>query len=265
MTSTETSFAKGLRVLGALMDYGPMRIETIAQETGLPVSSVYRYARDLIAAEILENDNGVYSPGERLAQLARVTSWTDRLSRFGLPVLRELTERTGETSMVTVRVGQSALVVDRVESKQAIRLSFQRGSLRALYAGASAKVLLAYAPQSVVDAILNAPMPTLGDNTPTPSVLRRQLADVRSRRYAISFSEADSHAVGVAVPVFCGKELIGGLSVAGPAWRLDHTQARHALRQVQAAATQLTHALELDAGFHPDERSVPDPLQGSQS
>lgn len=251
MPTSETSFAKGLRVLGALIDHGPLRVEAIAVETRLPVSSVYRYARDLVAAGILENDEGVYRPGERIAQMGRVTSWTDRLRRFGLPLLSELTDRTGETSMLTVRVGQSALVTERVESAQAVRLSFQRGAMRALYAGASAKVLLAYSPAAVQERVFADPMPPLGDNTPTASALRRQVAETRAKGFAISYGEADPHAVGVAVPVFCGPELICGLSIAGPAYRLDQTQVHRVLREVQSAGEQLAHALEGDAGIVP--------------
>lgn len=248
MTVSETSFAKGLRVLGVLIDNGPLRIEEIAAQVRIPASSVYRYARDLVAAGIIDGNDGVYSPGERLTQLAQVTSWTDRLTRFGLPVLSDLTKQTGETSILTVRVGHQALVVERAESSHAMRLSFERGALRVLYAGASAKVLLAYAPQTVIDQVLADPMPPLAEHTPTRARLRQQLADVRDHDYAISYGEVDSQAVGVAVPVFCGPEFIAGLSVAGPAHRLGQTQARRVLHQAQAAAQTLTTYLEHDAG-----------------
>jgi len=242
--SAETSFAKGLRVLGALADSGPLRIETIARQTQLPVSSVYRYVRDLVAAGLLESHEGIYHPGERIAQMARVTSWTDNLSRLGTPILRDLTEQTGETSMLTVRVGRSALVLEQVESPHAMRLSFQRGSLRMLYAGASAKVVLAYAPQSVIDDVLNGPAAEVGPNTPSTAMLRRQLLEVRSNGFAVTFGEADAQAVGVAVPVSCGKEFVCGLSIAGPAYRLAEAQTRRVLRQVQKAGKQLSHLLE---------------------
>lgn len=242
--SAETSFAKGLRVLGALADSGPLRVETIARQTQLPVSSVYRYVRDLVAAGLLESHEGVYYPGERIAQMARVASWTANLSRLGVPILTALTEQTGETSMLTVRIGRSALVLEQVESPHAMRLSFQRGSLRVLYAGASAKVVLAYASQSVIDDVLNGPVGRVGPNTPNTAMLRRQLLEVRSKGFAVTFGEADAQAVGVAVPVWCGGEFVCGLSVAGPAYRLAEGQTRWVLPLVQQAGEQLSELLE---------------------
>ncbi len=240
----ETSFAKGLHVLGAVANNGPMRVDTIAEETELPVSSVYRYARDLVAAGFLESDEGIYRPGERLAQMARVTDWTGHLSQLGLPILIELAHESGETSMLAVRVGRSALVLDRVESSQAMRLSFQRGSLRMLYAGASAKVLLAYAPPTVVDDVLAHSMVKLTQNTPTAVSLRRQLANVRTNGYAVTYGEVDTHAVGVSVPIFHGPAFVCGLSVAGPAHRLDEKRIRRVLSLIQAAGEQLSLTLE---------------------
>lgn len=260
MAAHETSFAKGLRVLGVLIDFGPMRIEAVVEKVGLPASSVYRYARDLVAAGILENDDGVYCPSERLAQLSRVTSRTDRLTRFGLPVLTKLARDSGETAMLTVRVGRSALVLCRVESEHAIRLSFQRGALRVLYAGASAKVLLAYAPRPIVDTVLKSPMPQYdtGD-IPTSEVLRNQIAAVRAKGYAVTHGEVDRFAVGIATPVFCQSKFVCGLSVAGPASRIDQTSTQRILRQVKLAADELGNALETDIETPSDARPDREP------
>lgn len=238
-----SSFARGLEVLAALADHGPMRADVIAARTGMPASTVYRYIRSLVAFGFLESRDGVYAPGERLAQLTRVSTWTDQLLRLGAPILQNLAALSGETAMLTVRVGHSAQVIDRVESPQAMRLSFQPGSLHPIYAGASAKVLLAYAPAAVVEDVVAHGLTPLTPSTPDEDKLRRQLAAIRGNGYSVTHAEADMHAVAVAVPVFRDNTCICGLSIAGPAYRFEPARAHQLISLVRKEGRQLSDAL----------------------
>lgn len=250
-----TSLSRGLRVLAALADEGPMRADAIADSTGLPISTVYRYLREFVSFGFLEARQGAYVAGSRLSQMVQVNGAADRLAQAGARVLATLAERSGETAMLTVRVGCSALVLDRVESAQAIRLSFQRGAVRPLYAGASAKVLLAFAPSAVVEAVLRGgELRPLTDHTPDRVALRRQLNRIRAQRCAITFGESDAHAVGIAVPVFRGRACVCGLSIAGPEQRFRPEHLDELARLVRGAGDQLS--TQLTAGSPADQ----DPL-----
>lgn len=237
------SFARGLEVLGALADNGPMRADAIAAYADMPLSTVYRYMRSLVAHGFVEAREGTYAPGERLAQMARTSGWSDQVLTLGTPVLRELAAATGESAVLTTRVGRSALVIDHVESAHAIRLSFQRGALLPLYAGASAKVLLAYAPRAVLADIIAEGLRPFTPRTPNERRLRQQLADIRADGHSVTHGEADEHAVGIGVPVFRGAAVACGLSVAGPRVRLEPGRIQDVLDQVTAAGARLTDAL----------------------
>lgn len=241
---TTNSFARGLQVLAAVIANGPQQVEQLALQAGMPVSTVYRYIRVLTESAFVEADNGRYGPGPRLALAAENMHGNQQtLLEIGAPLLRDLARTTGETAMLTVRVGMSALVVDRVESAHAIRLSFERGVMRPLHAGATVKMLLAYAPPEVLSQVIENGLQKFTERTPDAARLLKQLARVRKCGYVISHGEADPHAVGIGVPVFRGDQLACGLSVAGPAVRLAPARISHALHEVQAAGRHLSAAL----------------------
>ncbi|WP_255950591.1 IclR family transcriptional regulator [Streptomyces odontomachi] len=247
-SASPTSLGKGLAVLAALADGGPMRVDTLAECTGLPPSTVYRYVRELVAFGFIEPRDGVYVAGERLARLAHSSGWNHRLTRYSSPLLAELSRASGESAILTVLVGRSALVVDRAESPQAIRLSFEQGGLLPLHAGASAKIVLAYAPQMVIDDVIEHALP--GDRGNAAALrLCAQLAEVRRTGQVVTHGEADQHAVGIAVPVFTGSTFTCGLSLAGPAYRIDAARARELGDLLRRAGRRLSQTLTATAGL----------------
>lgn len=242
--ATTSSFGRVLQVLAAVIEHGPQQVERIALQAALPVSTTYRYIRVLTDTAFVVAEDGLYGPGPRLALAAqKVQGEQQTLLEIGAPVLRDLARTTGETAMLTIRVGTSALVIDRVESPHAIRLSFERGVMRPLHAGATVKMLLAYAPPEVLSQVIEAPLQKFTGRTPDAGKLLKQLAQLRRRGYVVSHGEADPHAVGIGVPVFRGDEFACGLSVAGPAVRLTPARLARTLEAVQAAGRHLSEAL----------------------
>lgn len=241
-----SSFARGLKVLDAVVEHGPQRVEQIALHADMPVSSTYRYIRALVAAALVTAENGIYALGPRLVAAAQsALGGQQTLHELGAPVLRALARATEETAMLTVRVGSCGLVLDRVESTHAIRLSFERGAMRPLHAGATVKMLLAYAPPELLSQVIEADagLERFTARTPDAARLLGQLAQIRSCGYVVSHGEADPHAVGIGVPVFRGDSLACGLSVAGPAARLTPRRIPRVLDSVMAAGRHLSATL----------------------
>lgn len=239
-----SSFGRGLNVLAAVVDGGPQRVDEIAQRTELSPSSVYRFVRTLVNAGFLEPDDGVYRVGPRLQRIRDEREIGERLRSLAIPLLRSLVEDTSETALLTVRVGRSALVVESVDSPHSMRVSFTRGQLRPLHAGASAKALLAFAPETVIDEVLRHDLEWFTTNTPTKTRLRRQLADIREQGYVVSHGEVDQFAVAIGVPVLRHGELVCALSIAGPEHRFAGSRNQVELRALQIAARQLEAALD---------------------
>ena len=139
------------------------------------------------------------------------------------PDLQTLAAASGETVLLTVpdEHALASLCIDRVESRHPLRLSLEVGRLTPLNAGASAKALLAFLPQSEIDDVLSRPLQRLTPSTITePAVLRSELESIRERGYAISIEETDTAAWGVAAPVrTLDGYAIAALGLVGPLHR----------------------------------------------
>lgn len=211
-------FDRGLGVLSAVADLGSVSAADIASRTGLPVSTTYRYLNSLVVAGLVSSKGGMFALGERL-DLRSEPGVQSRFRDAYREIMHGVAFRTRETVLLTTRVHLSALVVYSVDSPQCMRMSFNVGNLMALYAGASAKTLLAYAPRGVQESVFAASWEKFASNTPTKETLRKQLPVIRSQGYCVTASEVDECAVAVGVPVHLGGEVTHALSIAAPAHR----------------------------------------------
>lgn len=212
-------------------------------------STTYRYIRTLRDKGFLEkSDGGVFRLGPRLLDLGRAARRKRDLRDIALPVMEEVAEATRETALLTRIFGREAVCVERVEGSQTIRISFERGHVQPLHAGASSKILLAYLDESEWNEHLALPLERFTEHTITDSeLLKEQLREIRQQGYCISDGEVDAGARAVAVPILDTRgRLVAGLSTAGPAFRMDDATVQRHLDLLRSGAAkiqeQLAHA-----------------------
>jgi DNA-binding IclR family transcriptional regulator len=238
------SFQRGLNVLISVAESGETRVEQIAADAGIPVSTVYRYLRTLRELDLVEERSGTYAAGWRLLELSGQHLTHTRLVELGHPLLQELTDATGETAVLTVRVGSQAMCLRQTQSPYPVRMAFRINQLLPLYAGAGQRILLAHAPRPVIDRVLSRPMRTITDRTPDRARLAREMARIRTSGFLISHGELNDGAVAVAVPVTATGEVVCALTVAGPEARCRPAWQRQARTRLRAAAVRLAEILE---------------------
>jgi len=220
----------------------------VAEHLGMSPSTTYRYLSSLRASGLIEegDTNGEFRLGPTVFQLARIARKGLGLSEIALPVMRELVAQTGESAILTRRSGLHVVCIERVESPHNVRLSYERGQILPLHAGASAKVLLAYLKPSEIDSVLSAePLPRYTMHTVTdPEVLRSQLKAIRAAGYTVSDEEVDIGVRGVAAPILGqDRQVLAGISVAGPTFRLNDTILPTVIAAVSHAAQVISHRL----------------------
>jgi DNA-binding IclR family transcriptional regulator len=165
--------------------------------------------------------------------------------------MTSLAASVDEAVLLTRRSGSQVVCVERVESTHPIRLSYERGQVLPVHAGASAKVLLAFSePHEIDEALDGARLPKLTPETITDKRdLRRQLREIRARGYAISDGEADVGVRGVAAPIIdTSGRVAAGLSVAGPAFRLGDDRLSEVISEVTTAARTIGERLSRLSG-----------------
>lgn len=241
---TGASFQRGLRVLASVAEAGEIRADQIAREVELPLSTVYRYLRTLREVEFVEERDGSYVPGWRLLELSGQHLTHTKLVELGHSFLRDLSEATGETAVLTVRVGTQAMCLRQVESHHPIRMAFRINQLLPLYAGAGQRMLLAHAPSTVVERVLEQPLRHITAATLDRAEILREIDQIRRSGFLVSHGELSEGAVAVATPVFANGEIACSLTVAGPENRCSPTWVTRTRAALRATSQQLGEVLE---------------------
>ena len=238
-------------VLDVLLLFDTRRRELTADEIsrliGAPRSTTYRYIRTLREKGFLERTEGdAFRLGPRLLQFARLARAQEDVGTAALPVMERLCAEARETVLLTRISNRHAVCIERVETPQAVRISFERGDVQPLHAGASSKILLAFAPEKLVEEYLEGPLAPVGLNAVTDSeTLRRQLAQIRAQGYCLSESEVDEGATAVAVPVLGRRgRLWVGLSTAGPTFRMGPEVIERHVTLLKEAAKEIVERVE---------------------
>lgn len=207
---------------------GTHSVRKIAEDTGITKSTVHRILQDLSSIgwtyQDIEDKN--YYMG--LKFLAFANEWRmniDLVKQFD-PVLRIISEKCGQTSFINIIDGEKAFCLHKVESSNVVRVASEIGKEQFFHAGASGKILLAFAPAWLVEKILSAPLQAFTPFTVTdPDIIRKQLNEVRKNGYCASVEEVDPGVAALSVPSLnSDKNIVMSVSVAGT--RFDYERDR---------------------------------------
>jgi DNA-binding IclR family transcriptional regulator len=219
----------------------------ISERLGMSRSTTYRYLQSLRSSDLLEEDaaGGGFRLGPRVFELARIARQGLGLSEIALPVMSDLCAEVDETVLLTRRAGTMAVCLERVETSHPIRLSYERGHLLPLHAGAPSKVLLAYEEEAGFDLESLGKLEQFTAATITdPPKLRKELARIREQGYALSSGEIDLGVRGVAAPIFGSDGTIAaGISVGALEFQVEDKDLHSVVQAVRAAAERVTSRL----------------------
>lgn len=230
------------KVLRLLMSFDESRssatAEQLAKDAEVPLSTAYRYISLLREVGLLEEGpSNTYVVSVRALPLARAALAAHPLAESATPILRSITDRCGETSLLLRRVGQSAVCVARSESPHPVRLSFDVGRAMPLHRGAAAKILLSAMTSREVDNYFKT-LPA--DDSTDRAALDKELAAIRTRGWSVSHGEVDQGIWAAAAPVADGRDVVGALTAAGLAQNIDDGQRDDILEIVKTEAQQLS-------------------------
>lgn len=218
------------RAIAILMAFTPedraLSLAELAARTGLYKSTILRLAASLLRGGMLERlPDGQYRVGPALFALGSIYQRSVATADVLLPIMRELSEQTGESVAFYVRSGDVRTCLYRVESRHAIRHIVREGDVLPLEAGSGGRVLAAFS----------------GAEGPVYDAIRRD-------HVHLSLGERDPETSGLSAPVFApGRRLVGALTVAGPRSRLDGAALRRMERPLLDAAARATRAFGEDA------------------
>ncbi|HZV50396.1 MAG TPA: IclR family transcriptional regulator [Candidatus Dormibacteraeota bacterium] len=226
----------------------PIGVSELGRRVGLPKSVTYRIAEALTRSGLLarEEANRRYRLGARAIELGILAAGRQDLRTLARPFLHELGQATGETAILSLRVGWQRIYVDQVESPQEVRKAIEIGKRCPLYAGASGRAILSAFDDEELDRYLReVQREQLTPRTLVDEVaLRQAVEEGRRQGCCVSFGERDRWTASVATPLRgLGGHVIGALSVGGPVFRFTDEAVLRFVPLVRSAGIQLSRLL----------------------
>lgn len=226
----------------------------IGRAADLPRSTVSRLVRYLCSRGYLafHDRSGRYTLGFAAIELGRRAQLQFDLASLAADILEDLSRRTRETIMLTGFNPSAMQVVclDQIASQHGgLRVYETIGATFPLYAGASAKPVLANLSETIIERILKAPMPPINPHVvPKPDKLHADLAAIRERGYATSYEETYPGVAGVGAAILDPNgNPLGSIAIAAPMQRMSDTHVAEIGEIVASAVATLNARIAGDA------------------
>jgi DNA-binding IclR family transcriptional regulator len=222
----------------------------VAERLGLNRITAHRYLQSLQRAGLL---SASFGPGPLVDQLSALVSVRQQILSVAPPIMRQLSDVTGLTTVLSV-LGRSGAVVTLVEeaSSGTIVLTVRVGTALELKA-AQTRALLAFESNP---SVLRRAQASL--SATEVAAEREVLARVRRDRIAW----ADLHREGLAsaaVPIFAGSSVAAAMALLGTSTMLSPTdETSERIDALKQAAENLSLMISSD-DVAPDTGDLPEP------
>jgi IclR family transcriptional regulator, acetate operon repressor len=204
-----------------------------------------------------------FYPTNRLLAQATAIGSNNPLLAIGAEATDLLSQRTGETAVLSVLEGDVVLVVDMREGTHRLRYKRTPGDRLPLNTSAQGKALLGqFEPAERARMLRLHPLKALTDQTRTnPAELEKEVQAQAKRGWFSTQNEAADGASGMAVAGRVGLNYVS-LSIVGPTERFEANTKRYAeiLQEVGAAVFEPPHSKDaVDKAVVAEERPAKRP------
>jgi len=246
------SVIKALQLLDLFVEEQmELSLSEIAWKTGLSKPTAYRLLSSLAVCGFLvkvkHSDQDIrYRLGLKLLELGNIVADQLEIRKIALPSMIKLRDEIDETVHLVVVDGNEAVYIEKVESKQPLRLYTRVGKRSPLYVGSGPKLLLAFMPENKQKDLLETiELKQITKNTIIDkSVLIQEIKCIKSLGYAVSNGEQDLNTVGISFPIrnFDGN-VIAALAVSGLSLRVLGERYEFIKERTQIASMEISNNL----------------------
>jgi len=217
----------------------------------MPKATVSRLVNVLEKNGYLEQNRVTkkYKLGLKLFYLGSIVLRQMKIEDKALPIMEDFVEKTGESIYFNVIRNNERMCLIYLDGKHDLQTLVHVGQRSPLYAGASAKVLLAFMKDWEIDEVIRriGLAKITPDTISDPDELKEELAKIREQGYALSMSERILGVTSISAPVknYTGK-VIGSLSVTIPVIRANKEKIDQIVKLIIEGAKKLSFRLGWD-------------------
>jgi DNA-binding IclR family transcriptional regulator len=237
-------------LLKAFSDSQPeLSLADLARTAKLNKTTAFRMLTALESAGLIAKNAEAesYRLGPEAIALGGRALRANHLYLASRPELEALAKKTGETATLEVLAGADTLILDEVLSHYFVGTTPSIGTRWPAHTTSTGKILLAHLPDDELSALFEGKLakPTV-NSIASLTALRRELAEVRERGFAMADEELEIGFVAVGAPIRDhASRVVAAISVGGPSVRM--TPGR--IETVVALATSAADKISKKMGY----------------
>jgi len=219
------SLEKGLNILEAIIEHGELTVTSAASLLDINRASAHRFIttlRDL--GYVRKNQHNNYEATFKLLELGMKQADKFEVRRMAKPYMRELAAAFDETVNLGVLDRDKIVYLDKVESKELLRMDTGIGTSCQAHTSALGKAILAFLPEPEMESYVERMQPTPAYTTTTitsSDALLKTVTKVRKKGYAVDNEELAEGLYCVGAPVFDFNNYpVYAISISGPTHRI---------------------------------------------
>ena len=241
------SLAKGIKIMELLAEQKQLTVSRVARLLDTNRAASHRFLATLRELGYVEKDeDDRYRLTFKIFEIGMKVAKRFEIGQIARPLMQELALASGETVNLGHFDGKAVLHIDKIDSREILRMDFPIGSRAPAYCTALGKAVLAFLPREEFERFLSrTTLKPHGPNTiTTKKRFRLAIDDIRHRGYAVDDEELSAGLRCVAAPVFDHTGRVTyAVSVSGPSLRMTPKRIEDIHPLVQKICRRLSQQL----------------------
>jgi len=246
------SLGRGFKLLTVAGKSGlPLSLSELAKECNLSISTIQRLCYTFQQLGLLDRDQRTkkFKVGPEMITLSFAVIDNLTLKKAAYPYLKQLSDKIDEVVALAVLSGPQVILIEVIKTQQVLNVNTSCGVSISFHNTASGKALLAFLPESELDALLKqTELNKVTKNTITSiKAFKAQLLKVRKHGFATAIDENAIGLGAVAAPIRGNDgEAIAALTILVPTARVNKDKL---IAEYSQKAIETAERISFDMGY----------------
>jgi IclR family KDG regulon transcriptional repressor len=221
-----------------------LTLTDISRSTGIFKGTLHPIVNTLLQKEYLESRSQRFHIGRNCFKLGY--SYVNTLSYLNIikPDMKEIVETCGEICQLGILDGTDVLYVEKIDPKQAVRITSSVGSTLKAYATSLGKCLLSGLSDEAIRQLYPDGLESYTANTvPDLDALLSQAQQVRQQGFIYERGETNIDIECVGVPIKVNHTVLAAMSVSLPSFRSTPEKIEEITKLLKEHAIKIEHTL----------------------